>query len=531
MNRTVGQQLQQAREQLGISIEDAARETHIHLNYLQNLEDDHPELLHSPTQARGFLHLYADFLKLSYTNLLAFWEKAEEGGDNAEPGSETAKRNFPWLKKTEAEPASRESDLMDDSQPEQSPTNVLGDDQIPRAEPPDQEFPEPVIPEDLPASSPDEADLQPEPGEMEIPQTGPSFFQKIPGFFTKIGKKISRLLPLKKPGMIEDEIGGENKWGETSPKVKQSQTSEELFIQIGTALQTRRKTMELSLSDIENFTNLKRSFLIALENGRFEELPSTVQGRGMLNNYAKFLGMQETEVLDLYGQALQLQREEKLSPQRKAAKPAVSVKLNLPEKWRKIINPDLIIGSILIVGLFVFIIWGATQVFSNSGNTQTEAPSISEVLQITPSVSPTPNQTESADNAAVDEATAVPGVAVVENTPTAVATVNAAPLQVYIIAHDRAFLKATVDGTEVFNGRVSPDNVYTYSGNTSINLLTGNASALEVYFNQEYIGTLGEVGEVVNIDFTLNGLITPTPQATQTPTPEIMQGDQGAAEQ
>ncbi len=109
----------------------------------------------------------------------------------------------------------------------------------------------------------------------------------------------------------------------------------------------------------------------------------------------------------------------------------------------------------------------------------------------------------------------------VEATPTVVATVNTAPLQVVIIVHDRAFLRVTVDGAETFNGRVAPDNVYTYSGKASINLLTGTAAALEVYFNQDYVGNLGNVGEVVNIDFTLDGLITPTPAATQTPTPEL----------
>jgi cytoskeletal protein RodZ len=254
----------------------------------------------------------------------------------------------------------------------------------------------------------------------------------------------------------------------------------------------------------------------------------------MLNNYAQFLGMEETTLMDLFSQALQLQREERLRPQRKAEKPAVSLNVNLPERWRKIINPDLIIGSILIVVLFAFIIWGATQVFSHSVGGPTEAPSISEMLQITPSESPAPNLawTEQAEStAAAAQDTPIPGVDVVQPTPTIVATVNTAPLQVVIIAHDRAFLRTTVDGVETFNGRVIPDNVYTYSAQTSIKLLTGNAAALEVYYNQEYVGNLGVVGEVVNIDFTLDGLITPTLAPTPTPTPELPAGDTADAAQ
>jgi cytoskeletal protein RodZ len=583
MKRTVGQQLQYARVQAGISLDDAAHETHIRANYLQNLEDDHPEMLHSSAQARGFLRLYAEFLGLSFPDLLSLWdapaeEPPAEAGAAAEiSAKEERKSGFGWLKKLVPE----KSERLPESEPEPQPT-----DQAP-VEPPAEDAKQSATeaPAETPAETPagqsaemlsepltepgsatPEAETGEEPpAETRIESEGTagtprSIFDKseemtepasseaqpadetlreelageetlaaeIPGRFKGLllrgtralsgfGRKVSGLLPFLKArrNSAEEtqEVG--------SRKGQLPQTSQDIFNQIGVMLQSRRKAMELSLTDIENFTNLKRSFLIALEEGHFSELPSTVQGRGMLNNYAQFLGMEETALMDLFSQALQLQREERMRPQRKVEKPAVSVNVNLPERWRKIINPDLIIGSILIVGLFAFIVWGATQVFSSTSASPTDAPSISEMLQTTPSESPAPNlaQTEQAEStAAAEEATPIPGVAVVEATPTIVATVNTAPLQVVIIAHDRAYLRVTVDGAETFNGRVVPENVYTYSGNISVNLLTGNAAALEVYFNQDYVGNLGDVGEVVSIDFTLDGLITPTPAATQTPT-------------
>ena len=389
----------------------------------------------------------------------------------------------------ESVPASVEDQPGDQAVPNKNPSDEISSDGFPEANAPKKRLPVDVK-ELLPKAA------------------------RIPA---NLGHKISSLLPFLKARRNSVEETQEA----ASRKGQLPQTSQDIFNQIGAMLQTRRKAMELSLMDIENFTNLKRSFLIALEEGHFSELPSTVQGRGMLNNYAQFLGMEETTLMDLFSQALQLQREERMRPQRKAEKPALSVNVNLPERWRKIINPDLIIGSILIIGLFAFIVWGATQVFSSTSGSPTDAPSISEMLQTTPSESPAPDlaQTEQAEStAAAAEDTPIPGVTVVEATPTIVATVNTAPLQVVIIAHDRAYLRVTVDGVETFNGRVVPDNVYTYSGNVSVNLLTGNAAALEVYFNQDYVGNLGDVGEVVSMDFTLDGLITPTPAATQTPT-------------
>ena len=578
MKPTVGQQLQHAREQAGISLDDAAHETHIRAHYLQNLEDDHPELLHSAAQARGFLRLYAELLGLSYDALLAEWEAPAEAPPTeisaaAEASAqEERKPVFGWLKKlvpekparsTEVQPEPQVADLAPIEPPAEESTDTLAEspadllaESLPEpysatteAEPAEEPAAEAQYPSEdqnkenagAPRSIFDKSDEIVEPASTETLSTDETPSEELaveetlagelPGGFkgfllrgssalAGFGHKVSNLLPFLKLRRNTAEGAQEA----ASRKGLSPQSSQDIFNQIGTMLQSRRKAMELSLTDIENFTNLKRAFLIALEDGHFDALPSTVQGRGMLNNYTQFLGMEETAVMDLFSQALQLQREERMRPQRKPEKPAVSVKVNLPERWRKIINPDLIIGSILIVGLFAFIIWGATQVFSHSGGSPTDAPSISEMLQTTPSESPVPNlaQTEQAEStAAAEAATPLPGVEVVQATPTIVATVNTAPLQVVIIAHDRAFLRVTVDGVETFNGRVVPENVYTYSGETSINLLTGNAAALEVYFNQDYVGNLGDVGQVVNIDFTLDGLITPTPAATATPTQEL----------
>ena len=284
--------------------------------------------------------------------------------------------------------------------------------------------------------------------------------------------------------------------------------------------------MDLNLSDIEHFTNLKRMFLVAIEDGRFNDLPSTVQGRGMLNNYAQFLAMEESAIMDRYAHALQLQREERM-PVRKAPQPAVSVKVNLPEGLRKVINPDMVIGGALILALFGFILWGASQILGSDSGQTAKAPSISEMLQLTPSVTPAVDligqaQSEPPSQEAID----VPGVVVAQSTPTPVATANAAPLQLYIIANDRAYLRIVVDGVTSFDGRVVPGNVYTYSGSDLITLLTGNGEALEIYFNQEYLGKLGEVGEVVNLSFSLQGLQTPTPkvQTALTVTPPVEGG-------
>ena len=93
-----------------------------------------------------------------------------------------------------------------------------------------------------------------------------------------------------------------------------------------------------------------------------------------------------------------------------------------------------------------------------------------------------------------------------------------APLQVYVIARQRAYLRITVDDKVAFDGRVVPGNAYTFSGEKKIELLTGSAAALQVFYNQKDLGVLGLVGQVKSYIFTKDGAVTPTPQFTATPT-------------
>lgn len=486
--RTVGERLRAAREALNLSLADAAIATSIKFNHLQELEDNHPEVFSSGVQARGFLRLYAKFLNLDANELITLWEALARGNEQVI--------------------------IIEQKEPFQPPSpdaSALSS--------------EPVIEDDVNAELKGEiiVDPQQKSGKKPAPNLLLSLTARIKELFSRvpISEKIKAIaskvkLPVR---MIKPEQSGI-----AVPREK----SQDIFKEIGAALRDRRLAMELDLSDIEHFTSLKRMVLVTMEDGRFNDLPSTVQGRGMLNNYAKFLAIDDSAVMDRYAQALLLQREERM-PSRKAPEPAVSVRVNLPEGMRRVLNPDLVIGGALILALFGFILWGASQMLTSSGEKPTEAPSISQMLQLTPSVSVTPDITQTFETTlSSGEATAVPGVVIAQNTPTPVATANAAPLQLYIIAHDRAYMRVAVDGVSAFDGRVIPNNVYTYSGNDLITLLTGNGEALEVYFNQNYLGELGDVGEVVDLRFTLQGLTTPTPRPQPMPTPTLTGQKAGA---
>ena len=483
MKQTVGEQLRSARKSRGISLDEVVKATHIRLNYLQELENDHPEMFKSEAQARGFLRLYASFLAIPSAPLIEQWQKGvpaeseiyeEQNKLGEEEGASVDKSA---LKDTTSKTEDNQQDLEDEGEKESLPFSLRG------------------------------------------------LLDRVPVLASMAFlRKKEAISTAEKAEEISQEVVSFEEPSE-SPQLP-TQSSGDIYKDIGSALLERRLALELTLSDVERFTNLKRMYLNAMEGGRFNELPSTVQGRGMLNNYSKFLALDDSWVMDSYARALQSLRDERAEAKKRPVQSPLSVKLNIPEKWRRILNPDLIIGGFFIIALFSFIIWGGAQVFGGGDPTPTEAPSISEMLQQSPSPTPLLGNGEVEDgDSANGDATPIPGVIIAESTPTQIATVNPAPLQLYIIAHDRAYVQINVDKYEAFNGRVLPGNVYTYSGEDSIELITGNGAALEVYFNQEYLGNLGGVGEVINMTFSLQGLSTLTPKPTPTPTVEPAHAD------
>jgi cytoskeletal protein RodZ len=61
--------------------------------------------------------------------------------------------------------------------------------------------------------------------------------------------------------------------------------------QLGAELQAARESRDLTLAAVEQQTRIRAYYLEALEHGDFEVLPSQMQGRGFLRNYARVVGL------------------------------------------------------------------------------------------------------------------------------------------------------------------------------------------------------------------------------------------------
>lgn len=425
---TVGEYLRKLRTEKGISLEDAAKETNIRLNYLQAIESDELEGIPSRSQAKGFTRLYAAYLGLS------------------------------------------SRDVFDEVERLNAPLKTAQDEQ-----------------------------------KTTIDRPAPVLVEKSQSL-------INTVFAGRKTGKHPDDAT-------KTPAAPDLPVSQVIFNEIGKDLKRQREALGLSLEDVERLTNIREYFLYALENGQIDDLPSTVQGRGMLNNYASFLNLSADSLQLRYAEGLQQRRNEKYQADEQARKGGVKVMGKEPlTGWRKFLTPDLLVGGTILIALFALVIWGAMQMIRTTNpKPVSTVSSISDVL--------IGDETETLA-APGDDGILVGGTATLTQMPvvSTEAEVNATmaagltgPIQVVVVAHQRAYMKITVDGVERFAGRVVPGNVYSYSGNTKISLLSGNASALQVYYNQQDIGMLGLMGQLIELEFTRDQYVTPTPRFSPTP--------------
>ncbi len=291
-----------------------------------------------------------------------------------------------------------------------------------------------------------------------------------------------------------------------------------IFREIGLVFRQQREQLGLALEEVERYTHVKRHYLKAIEEGRLDDLPSPVQGRGMLLHYARFLQLDPEPLLLRFAEALQARHRQRQAPQRSRA---VKVSSAWMRKAQAFFADRLLVW--LVVALLVAVVGiGGWQVVraTRAQPAQPTPPNVMDVLFPSPTVSPTPIPPTATPTPPVP-GLAPPGGEQTQpegtGEPTEVPRSNA-PIQVYFVAQHRAWVRVIADGETVFQGLVVPGASYNYTAQNRLEVLTGDGSALQVFYNQQNLGLLGRFGEVVDRIFTITGVQTPTPTVTPTPT-------------
>ncbi|HJQ14778.1 MAG TPA: RodZ domain-containing protein, partial [Anaerolineales bacterium] len=289
------------------------------------------------------------------------------------------------------------------------------------------------------------------------------------------------------------------------------ETYKQILIEIGKELRQRRELLSLHFDEVERNTHVKAHYVEALERGALDELPSTVQTRGMLSNYATFLDLDVDALLLRFADALQARHRER-NPHKPVRKPGQPILANIPPV-RSFIAGDMIFGIGMAILLVGFAIWGVSRVMTLQGQQEVEptSPSISDVLLSYPNPS-----VFTATATFLPAVEAFPGEATVT---VEIPTQNAnADVQLNLVAVERSYMRVLVDGEVAFDGRVVPGNAYPFEAENQIEVLVGSGAAIRIVYNGRDLGLMGTFGQVVNNIYLAAEIVTPTGLPTLTPT-------------
>jgi cytoskeletal protein RodZ len=497
MPDTIGQRLKKEREARYLTLEKACEDTRIRIVFLQAFESDDYSNLPSVAQARGFLRNYAEYLGLNLEEMIADIHSA--------PPVEIS-GPLPEVNLSETE-----SPILDDA--DEKPARYFSALRAMLAARFGRRAVEQV--DDSTSASGEVSRIDnPTPGEGRV--TNPTYTgedeqsqvkdEAHTGFISKIISAFQFRIAKPAPEPEEEPVP-------IAEPSKPLLPADQIFQEIGAQLRSRRELISLTVEEVERHTKLRAAFIKALEAGDYDKLPSPVQTRGMLANYASFLDIDAEKILLRFADGLQARRHEKYA-ETPRENIQTQVKPSIPF-LRSFIAGDLIFGVAIIVILVGLAVWGVGRVVSAQDTPiEPTAPPISDVLS---GNLPTQQSAAGVTFVPVDEGLATPTLA--ELTADAPPTVaSSANVVVSVFAVERVFARISVDGKVVFEGRLTPRETKVFEANDQVVVLTGNAAALRITYNGSDLGAMGSVGEVVSRVYLVTGIATPTATISPTPT-------------
>ncbi|MGI8607810.1 MAG: helix-turn-helix domain-containing protein [Candidatus Dormibacteria bacterium] len=229
---------------------------------------------------------------------------------------------------------------------------------------------------------------------------------------------------------------------------------------LGNKLKQAREARQLTLQEIEWATKIRAEYLQALEDERFELLPSATHVRGFIRSYARYLDVDPGPMVEEYNQAGGA-----------AAKEIISTRAAVRTRERDLaVTPGMIVGAalIILIGIFGFYLKHQFDKYQASRAADAQpSPGLRLSDLPTPTAAPTPSASPS------------PG---------------AIPIGVVVALRLDAdtWLQVDVDGkTDPTTGHTYPAGTnLTFSGKQSVKVVSGKAIHTFITLNGKDLGAM-----------------------------------------
>ena len=282
---------------------------------------------------------------------------------------------------------------------------------------------------------------------------------------------------------------------------------------LGDLLRETREQKKLSLEDVEQGTNIRKLYIKSIEDGDYDKLPGEVFLKGFIKTYGKFLGLNSLELIEQYKKEKNASTSEKEveptnqvqeQPVSPAQPPKVEEKITEktaePTKEKNIPKIDSFASNqaylqptksnskkniFLVIIILIVIIGGAVFFLSSQDTSDTKAP-VHTTQQ---------ESTQQPEQQAQQQPAPAP-------------VVNGA--EVTAVFNEDCWTEVKVDGNVVLSETVKKGSNLNWKGNNQIDITVGNAGAIDITFNNQPVGKLGDIGAVVTKSF-----VTPNAQNQQ----------------
>ena len=271
----------------------------------------------------------------------------------------------------------------------------------------------------------------------------------------------------------------------------------------GELLRQARDYKGVTLREAERATRIGRAHLAALEAEDFAALPAMTYARGIVRNYAQYLGLDPLTTVELF---------EQRSGEMSARRTAVGTTTTYDARTHWVPNFAIIAFMIIMVGIIFTWIYSAylrpsvTVAPSAIGVATVTPVSASLLAQVTvqtteaalapPPATPTTGVGAAATHAPARTAdqSAAPTAApadVAQDVAATEAPSTSGPHTFVVWVTNSVWVQMTVDDVVVVDNVVPAGSELTYSGST-VYVESGNAAFVHIYVDGDDFGTLGD---------------------------------------
>lgn len=266
----------------------------------------------------------------------------------------------------------------------------------------------------------------------------------------------------------------------------------------GEYLKREREIRGVSLEDISDATKIRVGLLISIERNDFNALPVAPFVKGFIQAYCRYLGLDAQDAILRYEAYMRSLAENETS----ALKQRVADKIRKPET--PVSYPPLSIIVIAAITIMV-IAGGIYTIISEKQSSQAPASfpdkdSQGQTYSSQTSRSPEKHSEDKAGAKKEVHSLPIKPEGQGDITPNSfVSKTSAGPLTLVIEAAKPVWIKTAVDGQEPFEVSLKEGEKVKWNAKEGFSVLIGNAGGVNVIFNGEPLGSLGEEGKVVKL--------------------------------